>query len=75
MFSLLTIVPRLVISSESIKEAFDLCQEVDEKDTMYVALAIQLNIELITRDKALFNHLKGKGFDKVVMWNDIFDAQ
>jgi predicted nucleic acid-binding protein len=54
MFSLLTIVPKLVISAESIQEAFDICREVDEKDTMYVALAIQLNIAFITRDKALF---------------------
>lgn len=41
---------------------------------MYVALALQLNIEFITRDKALFEHLKKKGFTKVIMWNEFFDS-
>jgi len=52
------------IADDSIKQAHELCKEVDEKDTAFVALTIELNGRLWTKDDELKNGLKKKGFDK-----------
>ena len=44
-------------------EAFRLCREVDEKDTPYVALSLELDAKLWTNDNELKIGLKRKGFD------------
>jgi putative PIN family toxin of toxin-antitoxin system len=51
------------ISLQSKQEAYDLCKDVDIKDTPFVALAIELNVPLWTGDKKLMNGLRQKGFD------------
>lgn len=53
-----------LISVGSWIEAFRLCREVDEKDTPYVALALELNAEIWTNDNELKIGLKKKGFAK-----------
>lgn len=45
------------------KLAIDLCSGIDEKDSVFVALTLQLKGELWTGDKKLINGLKAKGFD------------
>ncbi|MDQ3130172.1 MAG: PIN domain-containing protein [Acidobacteriota bacterium] len=45
-------------------EAFRLCRDVDEKDTPYVALALELDAKLWTKDNELKIGLRSKGFDK-----------
>lgn len=45
-------------------EAFRLCRDVDEKDTPYVALALELDAEIWTNDNELKIGLKKKGFVK-----------
>ena len=52
------------IAGESIKQAHELCKNVDEKDTAFVALTLELNGRLWTKDDELKNGLKKKGFDK-----------
>lgn len=52
------------ISTQNYLKAFSLCKDVDENDTPFVALALQLNAELWTGDKELKNGLSLKGFDK-----------
>ena len=44
--------------------AHKLCLSIDEKDTLFVALALELDAELWTNDNVLKNGLKRKGFDK-----------
>jgi predicted nucleic acid-binding protein len=55
-------VPTDFIGTESRQKAYELCKDVDIKDTPFVALAIDLNIPLWTGDKKLKEGLKSKGF-------------
>ena len=59
------------ISKESLKTAVDLCKDIDIKDTLFVALSLDLEGYLWTGDKELANGLKNKGFDKVLMTEDL----
>ncbi|MDQ3088403.1 MAG: PIN domain-containing protein [Acidobacteriota bacterium] len=52
-----------LISIGSWVEANRLCREVDEKDTPYLALALELNAKLWTNDKKLKEGLIKRGFN------------
>ena len=52
------------ISDESRQTAYDLCKDVDVKDTLFVALTIELGVPLWTGDKKLKNGLMRKGFEQ-----------
>ena len=43
-------------------QAYRLCKEVDESDSPFVALALELNAKLWTRDQPLVDTLTRKGF-------------
>ena len=47
----------------NISYALRLCSEVDENDTMFVALSLQLGCPLWTRDDVLKTGLRQRGFD------------
>ena len=47
----------------NISYALRLCSEVDENDTMFIALALQLDCPLWTRDEVLKTGLRQRGFD------------
>ena len=51
------------LSDESLKKAFDLCNDIDKKDIPFVAVSIELDGLLWTGDKELKNGLKSKGFN------------
>ena len=53
-----------VISIGNWRAAHDLCKDVDEADTPFVALTFELDGLLWTGDKILKEGLKQKGFDK-----------
>ena len=55
-----------IIPPEIAVKAHNLCADVDEKDTPFIALALFLNIPLITRDKKLINALKEKGLEDII---------
>jgi predicted nucleic acid-binding protein len=55
-------VPIDYIGLESRQKAYDLCKDIDIKDTPFVALAIDLKIPLWTGDKKLRVGLIKKGF-------------
>jgi len=40
-----------------------LCKDIDEKDTLFVALSLEFEAQLWTKDDILKNGLKQKGFD------------
>ena len=61
------------ISKESLKIAVDLCKDTDIKDTLFVALALDLEGYLWTGDKELVKGLKSKGFNKVLMTEDLLE--
>jgi predicted nucleic acid-binding protein len=50
------------ISIKNFIDAYYLCKGVDDKDTPFVALSLELNVPLWTRDVILKNHLISKGF-------------
>jgi predicted nucleic acid-binding protein len=56
-------VPIYFISIDSRQKAYDLCKDVDIKDTPFIALSIDLNIPLWTGDKKLTEGLIKKGFN------------
>ncbi len=60
-------IPIDFISAESRQRAYDLCKDIDIKDTPFIALSIDLKIPLWTGDKRLKNALILKGF------NDFFN--
>lgn len=52
------------ISKQHWKEAYQLCREIDEDDTLFVALTLELDGLLWTGDKKLITGLRERGFDK-----------
>lgn len=67
MFLLLTknihVFDENMISEESITKAYLLCKDIDLKDMLYVALAIEINASLWTGDKQLKSGLIKNKFD------------
>lgn len=55
-------IPTDFISIESRQKAYDLCKDVDLKDSPFIALSIELGIPIWTGDQKLKNGLKNKGF-------------
>lgn len=53
-----------LVSIGSWAQAFRLCRDVDEKDTPYIALTLELNAKFWTNDEELKLGLKKKGFDE-----------
>lgn len=48
------------------KDAYDMVQDIDEKDTPYIAYSIYFKCDLWTGDKQLMIGLKKKGYNKIV---------
>jgi len=59
------------LSVLSLKQAYELCYDIDKNDIAFVALTIELNGVLLTGDKKLYNGLKNKGFDKLIKMEDL----
>lgn len=53
------------ISIQNRLSAYDLCHDIDVKDTPFVALAIELDANSWSSDKKLKNGLKDKGFTRL----------
>ena len=59
------------IPIETIKEAYELCKDIDIKDVSFVALSLYLKIPLITGDKKLISGLRKKGFVNILELKDL----
>ncbi|HYX09254.1 MAG TPA: PIN domain-containing protein [Bacteroidales bacterium] len=57
-------VPIDFISLDSKQKAYDLCKDIDIKDTPFIALTIDLNLQIWTGDKKIKDGLKSKGFNE-----------
>lgn len=53
-----------MIPPDTLKKAYELVKDVDEKDIIFIALTIELDGFLWTGDKKLINALQKKGFNK-----------
>ena len=60
----LELYPESQISLNNRQLAYELCKDIDSKDTPYIALALELNCKLWTGDLELKNGLRAKGFDQ-----------
>ncbi len=56
-----------LISEENYLRAYTLCKEIDENDTPFVALALEINGCLFSGDEKLKKALKNKGFDRFLL--------
>lgn len=72
IFSNITVVPDYLISEKSFNYAVELCHDIDLKDVVYLALSIEFDFILITRDKKLFDGLEKKGYTKIMMFDDFY---
>lgn len=70
VFSELTILPQYVLEQEIVEKTQILLEKIDLKDITYVALAMQLDLPLLTRDTLLYEGLRKQGFRKVVLFED-----
>lgn len=52
-----------LISTENFITAYHLCKNIDENDTTYVALSLELEAEFWTQDNILKDGLRNKGFN------------
>ncbi len=68
------VIPNLLLSHTSLTRAHELCKGIDEKDTVYVAAALELDITLITNDKRLFSGLKAQEFSQVMLLGDVINT-
>ncbi len=73
LFANLKVIPLIGVQQENLKEAMDLCKDIDEKDAPYVALALELKTKLWTNDKKLTKGLKDKGFRKIITSEEVFE--
>lgn len=72
LFSEITVIPKFGISKENYEKALSLCEDIDPKDTPYLALSIELDIPLWTNDKKLIKGLLDKGYKKIITTEEIF---
>jgi predicted nucleic acid-binding protein len=70
IFSKIVVVPDYLVSEKSLQKAKKLVESIDEKDLAYVALAEELDLTLLTRDKKLYEGLKNKGYEKIKLFED-----
>lgn len=63
----------ILIPDEVISEAVDLVAGIDEKDSLFVALANYMNAKLWTGDKKLTSGLISKGYTGTISTSDIYD--
>lgn len=71
LFDEVTVIPKFAISAENWKNAYHICKDIDEKDTPFVALSLELNVPLWTNDKKLIDGLKKKGFNNILTTEEL----
>ena len=71
IFSRINFVSERLISAENRKKAYEVCKDVDETDTPFIALALELDLPLWSGDKKLAKGLKDKNFNKILTNQDL----
>ncbi len=70
IFRQLTILPNYFLTVNALAEAERLIADVDPKDISYVALAIQMDSVLLTRDRPVYAAARQKGFRRIMLFDD-----
>jgi predicted nucleic acid-binding protein len=71
IFSKIRFIPEEFIPRDIFINAYNLCKDIDESDTPFLATALFLKAKLLTGDKKLIKTLREKGLDLVITINDI----
>lgn len=71
LFEEVTVIPKFAISIEYWQNAYEICKDIDEKDTPFVALSLEFKIPLWTNDKALREGIEKKEFDNFVTTEEL----
>lgn len=71
IYKQINFIDEALIPRKSRVYAYDLVKDVDENDTVFVALTDYLNSVLWTGDKVLINGLRQKGFNRVLSTNEM----
>lgn len=64
-----------IIRPENWIKGFELASDVDEKDTPFVSLSLDIEGHLWTGDKKLSKGLKAKGIDWVLTTDELFETR
>ncbi|MEX2428194.1 MAG: PIN domain-containing protein [Bacteroidales bacterium] len=73
IISKIRFVDDILISDKSIKNAYKLTYDIDEEDTLFVALTNHLKSKLWTGDKILENGLKKKEYSHIITTSELYD--
>lgn len=74
VFAQLTILPQYVLEQNILVKSERLLEKIDLKDISYVALAMQLDLLLLTRDNSLCQGLRKQRFRKVILFEDFLQT-
>jgi len=74
VFSLIKFIPTFIHQDKSVKQAIKLYEKVDIKDVSYVALSIDTDLILLTRDEKLFKGLQKQGFKQVELFENFLNS-
>ena len=75
LFSKIVVVPDYIITPGSYELAEKLVADIDPKDVAYVALSIELDATLLTRDKPLYDGLLAKGYARIQLFSEFITQQ
>lgn len=73
IISKIRFVDDILISDKSLRNAINLTKDIDEDDTLFVALADHLKSKLWTGDKTLENGLRKLGYPNIITTTELFD--
>lgn len=70
VFSQCTILPQYILADEIVAKSAQILEKIDLKDLSYVALSMQLDVPLLTRDVPLYEGLRKQGYRNVMLFED-----
>ncbi len=70
VFQELTFLPEYFAEAKNLHSAQQMLEKIDPKDTHYLALSLQLDMVLLTRDKPLYKGLRKQGYRKIMLFED-----
>lgn len=73
IFSKIRFVDDVLLSESSLKKAYKLTTDIDEDDTLFVALNNHLKSLLWTGDKILINGLRDKGYLRTISTSELHE--
>lgn len=72
IFKRLIFVDSVLLPQQTLIDAMKLTADVDENDTLFVALSMHLTANLWTGDKKLIEGIKAKGYNKIVSTDELY---